>query len=326
MPTVTRGHFEHDTFPTRQFKAFGTTAFVATVNPDAITDAEVILREEVAAIDAACSRFRPDSELAEAHRSRNRPIVVSKLLAEAVEVALRVATETDGVVDPTVGAALIALGYDRDFALLSDGPVSDRGESVPARGWRSIEFDAESRRLWIPDGVTLDLGATAKALAADHAASLIADVTGSGVIVNLGGDISIEGAPSHGWAIGLALSCATSPNDADVVVALHRGGLASSGTAVRTWRHGDRQVHHIIDPSTGESAPGFWNLVSVAASSCVEANALSTASIVWGDEALRHLASFTRPARLVRYDGVVVTVNGWPAEPSAVGASSNARA
>jgi len=325
MPGAAPGRFEDETIPTRQFKALGTTAFVATVQPEAISDAELILREEVAAIDAACSRFRPDSELAKAHRRPKRPVVVSRLLAEAIEVALRVAGQTDGVVDPTVGTALVALGYDRDFAALSEVPVRDRAESVPAPGWRSIEFDAASRQLRIPDGVVMDLGATAKALVADRAASLIADVTGSEVIVNLGGDISIQGAPSKGWAIGLALNCATSPNDTDVVVALHSGGLASSGTAVRTWLQGDRQIHHIIDPLTGDSASGFWQLVSVAASTCVEANAISTAAIVWGHDALKHLSSLPMPARLVRHDGVVVTVNGWPVESRSVDESSKAR-
>lgn len=305
---------ESGTYSSRQFKALGTSAFVATTRPDAITAAKALLCEELNDIDLACSRFRPDSELSRVQSAHGHMVVVSQLLADTVAVALRVAEQTNGAVDPTVGACLIGLGYDRDFEELSEDTASRPMKVEPSRGWTSIELDARHRMLRIPEGVVLDLGATAKAFAADHAASRIAEVTGSGVLVNLGGDISVEGAPEEGWAIGIALDCATSPLDAEVVVSIGKGGLASSGTMVRTWRQGDRQVHHIIDPKTGDSAVTCWQLVSVAARTCVDANAASTAAIVWGDSAIERLTAFGMPCRLVHNDGSVITINGWPTD------------
>jgi thiamine biosynthesis lipoprotein len=167
----------------------------------------------------------------------------------------------------------------------------------------------------VPSGVILDLGATAKALAADRAATRIAAFTGSGVLVNLGGDVAVAGAPPPGgWAIGIAPACTTAPGDAGVVVAVAEGGLASSGTAVRTWISGDRRVHHIVDPATGVNAEDRWLLVSVAAPSCVEANAFSTAAIVWGRTAVERLSARRLPCRLVGHDGRVVVLGGWPAD------------
>ncbi len=75
---------------------------------------------------------------------------------------------------------------------------------------------------------------------------------------------------------------------------------------------GTETVHHVIDPATGYSAAPYWTLVSVAGPSCVDANALSTAAIVWGPKALERLRPFGQAARLLRHDGVILTLGGWP--------------
>jgi thiamine biosynthesis lipoprotein len=136
------------------------------------------------------------------------------------------------------------------------------------------------------------------------------------VLVNLGGDIAVAGgAPEGGWRIGIAAACTTRPADADRVVTIRSGGLASSGTSVRTWRQGRRPVHHIIDPATGDCAGRHWSLVSSVAESCVEANTASTAAVVWGAAAPARLEEMGIPARLVHAGGAVITIGGWPAEP-----------
>ena len=163
------------------------------------------------------------------------------------------AAATDGLVDPTVGAAMNRLGYDRDF---SDVVAGVDGELPPARavtGWRSVAVDRVRRAVRLPADVALDLGATAKALAADRAAATIHSRLGCGVLVSLGGDASTAGpAPDGGFVIGIADTC-TSPVPAETI-AISSGGLASSGIGVRRWRLGAHQVHHIVDPLTGLSA------------------------------------------------------------------------
>ena len=102
-------------FGERTFRAIGTTATVVVLDPAKAERAEAILRDEINAVDLACSRFRPDSELAYLHSQSGRTTVVSPLLFEALTVAVAVAEKTHGAVDPTVGNAMSALGYDRDF-------------------------------------------------------------------------------------------------------------------------------------------------------------------------------------------------------------------
>jgi thiamine biosynthesis lipoprotein len=294
-------------------KAIGTTAIVAVTDPEVADRAERILRDELVAIDAACSRFREDSELSALQRAEGVPVTVSALLFEAIDVACAVARRTDGAVDPTIGTAIEALGYDRDFDDLGSDTTPLPHEPRPAPGWWTIELDPRTRTVRVPPGTHVDLGASAKALVADRAARRIAGAVHTGVLVSIGGDVAVDGpAPEGGWAVGIAQDSSGPLDDVDQVVAIERGGLASSSTAVRTWQRGARRLHHIVDPATGDSAPAHWTLVSASGDSCVDANAASTAAVVWGARALPKLVALGQPARLVRHDGRVVTVNGWP--------------
>jgi thiamine biosynthesis lipoprotein len=298
------------------FKALGTTVTVLTTDPGALRAAKGLLALQLDQLDQACSRFRADSELSTALRTASQTVRVSPLLAQLVKAALEVARFTRGAVDPTVGGAMVALGYDRNLAAVTARGLGRLDAAVPAPGWEHIEMDLERRLLRAPPGTILDLGASAKAFAADRAARDIAADLSTGVLVNLGGDISVAGPhPRGGWPIGLALDASTDPAETDQVVLVASGGLASSGTTVRTWRHGDRVLHHIVDPRTGDVASDCWSLATVAAPSCLIANAVSTAVIVAGEQAPGVLRELPYPSRLVRQDGSVSVFNGWPEGP-----------
>ncbi len=307
-------------------EAIGTTATVVVDDPGAADVALALLALDLDALDRACSRFRPDSELRRLERDGGgRPTRVSPLLFDAIDTACDVAARTAGIVDPTIGSALIELGYDRDFGSLGDRCDQPELPPTPAPGWWRIELDHAARTVSVPHGVRVDVGSTGKAFAADRAAARIAEALGCGVLVNLGGDVATAGpAPHDGWGVGIAGHCTTAPGDADEVVALRAGGLATSGTTARTWAHAGRTVHHIIDPWTGDVAPTTWSFVTALGTTCVEANGWSTAAVVWGEDAPGNLIEHGVTARLVHTDGHVVTVGPWPGVPSivALGTSS----
>jgi thiamine biosynthesis lipoprotein len=303
---------------TRSFRAIGTTATVVVQDAGAVDAAADLLRGELEAIDQACSRFRPDSELQFVHDHAGTPVPVSPLLFRALEVACDVAARTGGAVDPTVGNAIEALGYDRDLDLVLAGPPAPPRALGPVAGYAHVQLNPVERTVRIPRGVRLDLGSTAKALAADAAAARIAQAIGSGALVSLGGDVAVAGpAPSGGWPVGIARESSAPAADVDQVVAIHAGGLASSAPSARTWTTGGRVVHHVVDPRTGDCAGSYWALVSATSASCVEANLVTTAALVWGAAALDRLGAFTQSVRLVRADGAVFSVNGWPMEAAA---------
>lgn len=303
---------------TTTFPVWGTTAFLMVTDERHMVTARGELDAELAAMGDACDRFRADSELSRLNAAGGRPRRVSALFAETLARALGVAEATDGAVDPTVGGALIAAGYDRDLEAVRALGDTAAAAPVPAAGRHAVEIDGDVVRL--RRGAHLDLGAVAKALAADRAAARAARRTGCGVLVGLGGDIAGCGpAPPGGWRIRVAEDHRSGPGARGQAVAIGGGGLATSSITVRRWWRGGRLQHHIIDPITGAPAGTCWRAVSVAAANCVDANAASTAAVVRGRGADVWLAEHGLPARLVGSDGAVVTVAGWPAdEPAGV--------
>ena len=321
--------------------ALGSTARLAVSDRRALPAARAAVERELAAFELACSRFRDDSELTAVNAADGAPVEVSRTFAHAVAVALRVARATDGLVDPTLGAALRRAGYDRDFELVAGGEAaggaaaSDAGAGSEARGaaagdaaapdepfaWRRIEVDELLGVVRLPAGVELDLGASAKALAADHAARAAQLRTGAGVLVALGGDIAVAGdPPDGGWSVRVRddhRDDAVEAGDAGggETIAIRAGGLATSGTTVRRWIADGELRHHLIDPRTQRPARTPWRTVTVAAASCVDANAAATAALIRGADAPRWLDALGLPARLVARRGATVHVGAWPRAP-----------
>jgi len=299
-----------------RFSIWGTSALVATVDPDALSAARAILDDVLADVEQAASRFRPGTEIASLNDlAGTGPVVVTPMLLDLIAHALWAAVATEGRCDPTVADSLVALGYDRDFDELANaGTTTPPGPVAPAPGIAGIVVDADASTIALPPGVHLDLGSTAKARAADLAAERISAELGVGCLVDLGGDLRIAGElPRGGWTVGIVESTRTeTEGDVQEVVAVNGGGVASSSNAVRRWTRGSHELHHVIDPATGMPAPATFTLVTVAAQTCVEANALSTAALVWGEDALFELPQRAVVARLVRRDGTVERVGGWP--------------
>jgi thiamine biosynthesis lipoprotein len=181
-------------------------------------------------------------------------------------------------------------------------------------GWRAVMLDSDMRTVKVPAGIKLDLGATAKAWAADRAARVAAEAVGVGALVSLGGDIATAGmAPAEGWRVRVTDDHRSAPDAPGQTVRIHGGGLATSSTAVRRWITADgARMHHILDPRTESPVRGRWRTVSVAAATCLDANIAATAAIVRSQAAGEWLADLHLPARLVACNGTVICVAGWP--------------
>jgi FAD:protein FMN transferase len=294
------------------FSIWSTSVVFGVTNPAVLSDARALLDAVLADVEQAASRFRPGTEIEALNASAGTgPLGVSPTMVDLVSHALWAAETTGGACDPTIADSLVALGYDRDIDEL--GLDSEHATVHPSPGVAGIELDLESRTLSLPRGTHLDLGATAKARAADIAAERIAELFGVGALVDIGGDLRVAGVtPQGGWRIGVTTSARDASSPVDEVVCIDQGGIASSSSVVRTWSAGGERHHHIIDPATGRSAESPFSLVTVVAPTCVEANAYSTAAMVWGDNALFELPQRSLVARVVRLDGTVERLGGWP--------------
>jgi FAD:protein FMN transferase len=291
----------------------GTDNTVVVQDANDLPEALRLVEEEVRAIDETCSRFREDSELSRLNRAAGTGwVMVSPLLEEALLAALAAADMTGGLVDPTVGKALAEAGYGVTFtAIVDDGRAAGDLTIAPVAGWTAIGHDAERHAFRLPAGASIDLGASGKAWAADRAASAVLAQLGVAVAVECGGDVAVRGPhPQGGWPVRVA-SADDAGDGQDVAV--FDGGLATSGTTSRRWRRGGVEMHHIIDPATGLPAQTPWAMATVAAATCLEANAAATAALILGTTALDWLETLRLPARLVDRDGRVHHAGGWSA-------------
>ena len=294
-------------------RALGGSMRVIVTRPQSLVAAKAAVDEVIREIDIAASRFREDSELCRLNAMPDKVIKVSPLLAQAIETGLRGAELTEGAVDPTIGYSLVVNGYDTDFSSVASQGAALRLVAKRVPGWQAIHFNAAARTVLIPRGVVIDLGATGKALAADLAAAAAARATGGGVLVSLGGDISVAGEPPPGgWLVQVSEDSAAPIEEGEETVGITAGGIATSGTTIRRWTRGGVVLHHIIDPATGLPVDSPWRTATIAAASCVDANIASTAAIVMGDDAVAWLKIRGLAARLVDREGRVRRVGGWP--------------
>lgn len=297
---------------TTSFAAIGTTNHILVTVGSSLPPAARLAQRHLADLDKAVSRFRDDSEVSQLARMAETGeawYFGSRLFNDHLDAARHAARISGGLVDFTVGSAVIASGYDADFDIVR----SRAGYTLPVHpakgpGWEQVIRGAAGR-VSTPRGTVLDFGATAKAHAADTIADLLDAALPGGFLVNLGGDIATAGPPpAGGWRVGIEAA------DGGIrqVVAITDQGVATSSTQLRHWHTDAGTVHHIVDPRTGRTALAVWAHVTCVASSALEANTGSTASIVLGEEAPAWLNRNRVAARLERPDGTVVLTSDWP--------------
>lgn len=284
-----------------RFGALGTYVHLGVEGDAAdLVAAQRIARGVLARVDRAASRFRADSDLSRANARAGHWCAVDPVLVAAVRTALEVAADTDGLVDPLLGRTLVSLGYDRDFAELRDAGARRLHRHDPT-AWQRLGVRDDA--IHVPRGHALDLGATGKAYAAD----LVLAHLDSDAVVSVGGDVAVRGdAP---WPIGIAEHPGQEPGE---VLLLHRGGAATSSTAVRRWTAGGVRRHHLIDPRTGAPTRSCWRTATALGRSATSANAASTAAIVLGEDAPAWLSRHGVAARLVAHDDSVTHLGHWP--------------
>jgi thiamine biosynthesis lipoprotein len=298
-----------DRLAATEWEVWTTTARVVVTDPDSVPAAVDIVRAYLDRVDAVASRFRADSEVSRLATAVGSRVTLSPLLRELVAAALHAAQATDGDVDPTLGTVLNRLGYGGDQRTATGTQPAAPLVALERRtSWRDLRL--EGATLELPQGTLLDLGATAKAYAADRCAVQVADELGCGVLVSLGGDIRVAGPePASGWL----LLVQDGPGEPSSTVRL-RGAraMATSSTMRRRWQQDEQVLHHVLDPLTGRPADPVWRSATVAAPTCLEANTWSTAVLVRGRRAPALLRRLDLDARLVAADGRVVSFGGWP--------------
>ncbi|HEX6699512.1 MAG TPA: FAD:protein FMN transferase [Gaiellaceae bacterium] len=270
-----------------RFRAMGCEIVVAGATAAELDAVRALFDER----DRIFSRFRADSELNRVNAVAGRFVRVSDEFGRALAVALRLAAATRGVLDPTLGAAIEAAGYDDDFDRISALDCGPARAGVPGC-WRRVR--ATSFGVQVPPGVRLDLNGVVKAMAADDALALLA---GDGY-VSAGGDLAARG----------ALTVAVPGGGS---VDLVSGGLGTSGSGKRRWVRGGEVRHHLIDARTGRPAESPWEQVTASGRTCLAADAAAKLGYLLGDDGPEELDARGIAAQFVDPDGVVVENRSW---------------
>ncbi len=236
--------------------------------------------------EQSMSRFRPDSELNQLNAQAGMSVPVSRDLMDVIMASLDAARATEGLVDPTLMDAMLAIGYDRSFEKLvpesnGTGSAVRAAAETKAAGWWDIRCDPEIGLVHLPTGVHLDLGGVGKGWAADRAAERLR-VHGP-ALVDAGGDIAASGPPtrSQGWPVSV-----TDPRNPDgeplAILKIAQGGVATSGRDFRRWTRDGVPQHHILDPHTRRPAATDVLTATVIAPSALEAEAAAKAVLIQG--------------------------------------------
>ncbi len=292
-----------------RFCAMGTQVHIRTVGGPSSVAQRARLR--LATLEGRWSRFRSGSDVSELNRGAGTWVSVAPETILLLQRAVAAAEATAGRFDPTVGAALIAHGYDRTFAEVAQHALDVVPSPVVDASWPAIEVDVDAVTAYLPAGTVFDPGGIGKGLAADLIAEELAEQV-DGILVNVGGDIRLSGAADDpaGWII--SVQDPFHPEHELTRLAIPQGAVATSSKQARRWRTSTGMAHHIIDPRTGRPGAGDVAAVTVVAAEAWWAEAQATSLFLQGVDGLA-CADDTIEALMVLEDGSRFTTPGMAA-------------
>lgn len=296
-------------YAVRRFRAMNTDVEIRVADAahtHLLADAERVF----GAMERRFSRFLPESETCALNARLEDTVCVSREMLELVELALDLHRETGGVFDPAVLPELEAAGYDRSFELIGDRTDGPAAVPAPHGRFAEIRVADDASRVTLPPGMRLDFGGIGKGFAVDRAADALR-AAGS-ALVNAGGDMYALG---HGWRASIVNPLL---DEDAATVSLHDEALATSTTAVRRWRVGGREMHHLIDPRTGAPARSEVISASVIADSATVAEVYAKCALILGvRDGWRLLGGRGLGGLFVLADGSVLVNEAWDTRATA---------
>jgi thiamine biosynthesis lipoprotein len=223
------------------------------------------------------SRFIPDSDISRINWSEGEPVRIAPLTRQLIAAMISGHTLTEGVYDPTLLPDVINAGY--STSTVDPTRSTQLPPSALAPGHlEGIKFSDD--HVIVPTGTTLDPGGIAEGFTADLIAQCAIDQGAYGVMVEIGGDIVVQGDAPDGVAWRLGVEDPYAPEAHASIVRLQLGAVATSSQLKRRFGDGERSTHHLINPATHSSATAEAQTVTVIAASGSRAEVLTKRGFV----------------------------------------------
>jgi thiamine biosynthesis lipoprotein len=279
---------------TTTFRAMNTEILLAAEGEsEQVAEGFERTRQYIQAGESRFSRFLEESELSQLNRANGTWFQASSDLFSVVGLAQQLFHQTRGLFDPSILPDLRKSGYDRSMDLLRTQGAGPLLESILAGerpSFGAMELDELQQKILLLPGMTIDLGGIAKGWLAEQAATLLS-ASASACAVSAGGDMYLVGLPAgqEHWPVALE-----DPLDAETTLTtlqVDPGAVATSAVTKRTWKQGEVQRHHLIDPRTGHPAVTEWLSVTVIAPHADEAEVYAKALLIAGPGQAEQIAA-----------------------------------
>ena len=240
-------------------------------------------RAYIEASEQRFTRFSDSSELARLNLSTGSWFRASDELFDILQLARSFYAETRGLFNPAILTALESAGYDRSMdEIRSNRSVQpENSGSFLVPNFSAMQLDKNSRRVFLPPGMRLDLGGIAKGWIAECAARIL-ERYAQACAVNAGGDLFIRGLPSGSPAWHVGLEDPFHPDRNKVILNVGPGAVATSSVLKRRWKQGEQSRNHLIDPRSGQPVETDWLSVTVVASHAATAEVFAKALLIAG--------------------------------------------
>ncbi|WP_047541226.1 FAD:protein FMN transferase [Methylotenera versatilis] len=273
-------------------QSMGTTWAVRYINTHQQSNDAVhaLIQHELDLVVAQMSTWQEDSNLSVFNRAdANTWHVLPASFFAVLDCALKVAAETNGAFDPTIGPLVNLWGFGPEGQRTSPPDTTEVKALHTYCGWQKIKLDSEGMRALQAGNVYVDFSGIAKGYSVDRIARALQNASIENYLIEVGGELYGAGIKPDGQPWWIALE--TSPDATSVtesVVALHGLAVATSGDYRRYFEHHGQHYAHTIDPRTGfpiDRASNALVSVTVLHAECMVADALATAFTVMGVDA-----------------------------------------
>ncbi|RTR40602.1 FAD:protein FMN transferase [Shewanella canadensis] len=250
-------------------------------NPATKQEIKALVEQELERVNSTLSVYREDSEISEFNLNDARnPIPVSERLWDVLQISKSVSAQTDGALDVTLGPVIEFWGFG---AKPRDLQHKDRGQLELARSKTGMDgFTLDSGTVTkVIRGLEINPSAVAKGYGVDRVAKVLDGAGVNNYLVEVGGEVRTRGVGVRGryWKVAV-----TRPQKFSLkiqqLITLKDMSMATSGSYVNYIQSGDRQLSHIIDPTTGIPTENSLVSATVLHRQCAVADGFATAMMI----------------------------------------------